>query len=508
MEITRSAIHSFATHCSKLTPVVSGAAKPWLNNILQYRPNAFMDTSKFIYRVATILSVDTTAFIVPIFDDYFSRVVGIYPLPPSSCELVEDTDGSLWIRYTFSTGKRVAVRYEDVGVLTTHQYNDEFFGSGNGCMKPTIQLVDLQNQGVQDAIKSSASIRFLARLENVVRPDDLEKERKEFVKMNLSKSNDSGVLIVDNKYSEVKQLISKPYVCDSSQMNVIQTNVYNYFGTNEAILQNSFDESQWNAYYEGKIEPFALQLSLVLTNMLFTDREITAGNAVTFTSNRMQYASNQTKLDVSTQMFDRGLLRVDDVMDIWNLPRLGGDAGNARYIRLEYTNIGDSGVVTPNEPNYQEPVQTQEPAARSKDTTQKPKAVIVHGAPCSGKSTYVRAHIGENDVEYDYDRLLEAMTDRTTHSTKQHAGHNITVKMRSFIINRAKDEPAVSKTWIIARDYNDYLKEILDGFEVEDVQIRATEEECLANLAGDDSRPDKKAWEDVIHAYFQEGGKL
>lgn len=100
------------------------------------------------------------------------------------------------------------------------------------------------------------------------------------------------------------------------------------------------------------------------------------------------------------------------------------------------------------------------------------------------------------------------MTDRTTHSTKQHAGHNITVKMRSFIINRAKDEPAVSKTWIIARDYNDYLKEILDGFEVEDVQIRATEEECLANLAGDDSRPDKKAWEDVIHAYFQEGGKL
>ena len=32
------------------------------------------------------------------------------------------------------------------------------------------------------------------------------------------------------------------------------------------------------------------------------------GNQIFFTANRMQYASNQTKLQVSTQLFDRGIL--------------------------------------------------------------------------------------------------------------------------------------------------------------------------------------------------------
>lgn len=60
------------------------------------------------------------------------------------------------------------------------------------------------------------------------------------------------------------------------QMQHIQENVCTHFGTNMDILQNKFDENTWNAYYEGKIEPFAIQLSLVMTNMSFT--EISARN--------------------------------------------------------------------------------------------------------------------------------------------------------------------------------------------------------------------------------------
>ena len=107
------------------------------------------------------------------------------------------------------------------------------------------------------------------------------------------------------------------------------------------ILQNKFDENIWNAYYEGKIEPFAIQLSLVMTNMTFTEREIACGNAIVFSANRLQYASNTTKLQVSTQLFDRALLNRNSVMDIWNMPHV--ENGDKYYIRKEYTEVSELG---------------------------------------------------------------------------------------------------------------------------------------------------------------------
>lgn len=59
MELTRAAIHSFATHCSKLKPEIQGSAYRNLEKTLQFKPNPFMDTTKFLYRLATILSSTT-----------------------------------------------------------------------------------------------------------------------------------------------------------------------------------------------------------------------------------------------------------------------------------------------------------------------------------------------------------------------------------------------------------------------------------------------------------------
>ena len=141
----------------------------------------------------------------------------------------------------------------------------------------------------------------------------------------------------DAKYSDVKQIDSKPFIVDAEQMKLIQTNVYNYFGVNEDILQNKFDENKWNAFYEGKVEPFALQLGLVLSNMTFTKKELSFGNALILTSNRMQYASNTTKLQVASQMFDRGIFSQNDIFDIFNMPHIEG--GDKRYIRREYVEV-------------------------------------------------------------------------------------------------------------------------------------------------------------------------
>ena len=121
-----------------------------------------------------------------------------------------------------------------------------------------------------------------------------------------------------------------------------------------------------SAYYEGKIEPFAIQLSLVMSNMTYTARELSFGNAITFTANRLQYASNQTKLNISTQLFDRGLLNRNGVMDIWNMAHVEG--GEKYYIRKEYAEVSELGKeVTANANSEGTGIPTNVPAVDDPD---------------------------------------------------------------------------------------------------------------------------------------------
>ena len=339
MELTRAVIHSFATFCSKLKPEITGSAHKSLEKTLQFKPNPFMDTTKFIYRIATILSVNNTAFIVPMEDD-FGGLVGYYPILPQNCEVL-DVGGAPFLRYTFSNGQRAAIEFDRVGIMTQFQYADDFFGESNAALRPTMQLIHTQNQGIINGVKNSASIRFLARIANMLDPEDITKERKRFTEDNLSADNQSGMIIYDQKFADVKQVDSKPFTVNATQMRQINENVFNYFGTSEEILQNKYSEDQWGAFYEGKIEPFALQLSLVMSNMTYTPREIGHGNAIAFTSNRLQYASNKTKLEVSTQLFDRGLLNGNSVADIWNWPHT--EHGDKYFIRRDYARVEELG---------------------------------------------------------------------------------------------------------------------------------------------------------------------
>lgn len=337
MDLTRVAINSFATHCSKLKPEITGSAYKHLERVLQFNPNYFMDTTKFIKRLATILAVEHTAFIVPI-EDKYGNLCGWYPLRAQRCEVVEAA-GRVYLRYLFANGEHGAIEFEKVGIMTDFEYNDDLFGEPNDTLKPTMQLIHTQNEGIVNAVKNSASIRFLAKVANMLKPEDIKKERERFTEENLSADNKSGMIIYDNKFSELKQIESKPYTPNALQMQQIQDSVCTHFGTNMDILQNKFNEETWNAYYEGKIEPFAIQLSLVMSNMTFTQRELAHGNAITFSANRLQYASNATKLQVSTQLFDRALLNRNGVMDIWNMAHV--ENGDKYYIRKEYTEVSE-----------------------------------------------------------------------------------------------------------------------------------------------------------------------
>ena len=218
--------------------------------------------------------------------------------------------------------------------MNQFQYKSEVFGESNACLRPTMDLIHTQNQGIIEGVKNSASLRFMAKVAQVLKDKDIEAEKKRFISENLSASNNGGVLLFDQKYEDVKQIDSKPFVVNPIQMSQIKENVFNYFGTNENILQNKFNSDEWNAYYEGKIEPFAIEASLVHTNMTFNQREVAFGNQFMFTANRLQYLSNAEKLNTVTQLFDRGFITHNQGLEIFNMSAV--EDGDKRYVRKEY----------------------------------------------------------------------------------------------------------------------------------------------------------------------------
>ncbi len=335
MELTRACIGAFARHASKLTPSFSGADSLGIEKIISPKVNPWMTTSQFIYRVATILDATNTCYLIPLLDKY-DDPVGCYPIQPRMTEIVEDEQGQQYLRYTFAKGQKAAIELSRVGILTNYQYTSDYQGEDNRALQPTMDLINTQNQGIAEGIKTSAAYRFMATLSNLTKSKDVKEERKRFTEENFS-AEDGGMLLFPNTYSNVQQIKSQAQIIDPEQVKTIEERAFKYFGCNLDILENKAVGDAWSAYYEGKIEPFAIQLSEVMTSMFYTPQMISGGNAIVWSSNRLQYMTNADKLSVSAQMFDRGIFNRNMIMDIWNLPHV--EDGDLYYIRKEYTEI-------------------------------------------------------------------------------------------------------------------------------------------------------------------------
>lgn len=336
--LVRSAIDARARHISKLKVELVGTKNGRLISTLRKRPNTWQTWGQFLYRASTILDVCNTCFIVPVETD--GIVTGYAPILPRKTELVRDEDGNVWLRYRFSSAQTAVVEYDRVGTLIKHQFLNDMYGDSNKALDETMKLIHVQNEGIEAAVKNGASYRFLAQYDNFAKSEDLKKERERFNEKNLkADGKNGGLLLFPNTYSNIKQLENKPYNIDADQMKVINTNVYNYFGVNEDVLQNKAYGDSWSAFYEGAVETFSIQFSDVMTSVLYTDRERDNGNELMATANRLQYLSNKDKLDVSSQMADRGIMTRNEIREIWNLPPIEG--GDEAIIRGEYYNATD-----------------------------------------------------------------------------------------------------------------------------------------------------------------------
>lgn len=332
-DLVRSAIDSRARHISKLKIDMYGSAQQGLKTKLMLAPSQYSTWSQFLYRVSTILDCTNNCCIVPVFDDSM-RITGYYPVLPDRCEIVEYLDEP-WMRYKFPTGKTAAVELRKCAILTKFQFKDDFFGSKNDALDETMQVIDLQNQGIEEAVKNGASYRFIARLNNFSKPEDIAKERRRFSEENFAAdSGAGGLLLFPNIYTDIQQVNQNPFTVDAAQMELIQANVYNYFGTNKKIIQNLATADELDSFFNGCVEPFAIQFSESMTKAIYSENERAHGNRLVANANRLQYMSVTQKVAMAQQLLDRGVLSINEARELFNYHTV--DDGDIRYIRGEY----------------------------------------------------------------------------------------------------------------------------------------------------------------------------
>ena len=332
--LVREAIYAKARHIMKLKFDMRGSAKRSLYNAVKVRPNPWCTWPDFLERCNNIYETQNNLIIVPVLDE-FGETKGFWPVFPSGCEVKEGPGGVPFLVFQMTNGQMRAMELDRCAIIKKHQLKNDFFGESNAPLTPTMELINTFEQSIMEGVKNAASYRFMAQVTNYMFDEDLTKERKRFDKLNFQ-SGGGGLLLFNNNVTNIKQLEAAKSLVDDKQQELIEKNVWRWFGVSEEVIMNTAEPEKLSSFYDGEIEPFSIKMSDGLSGMIYTDREQTAGNKVILAANRLQYMAVADKVSMSQQLGDRGALLIDEIRDLFNYPPLPDGAGQHAPIRGEY----------------------------------------------------------------------------------------------------------------------------------------------------------------------------
>ncbi len=355
-DIYRAAVDAIARNAGKLrgTHVITTekrrrAGDGYLNRILQVRPNPYMTAYDLIYKLVTHYYLYNNAFAYLQKDDR-GYLVAIWPIRPLSMEYVTDQAGNLYSTFILAGGKSVTLPYSEVFAVRRFFNGNDLLGDPNTAIIPTLDLAHTQSEGMANAIKANATIRGILKYNQVIAPDKLKEEKEAFIRDYLNVSNSGGIAAIDNK-AEYIPLEMKAAAIDDKQLQAVKQKIYEYLGISESIVNSTYTEDEWAAFYESVIEPLAVQFSLELTEKVFTQREQAFGNSIIFESNRLQFASNATKTNILKELMPLGLFTINQALDILNLPPT--EDGDRRLQTLNVVNAEKADQYQLNLPNQE-----------------------------------------------------------------------------------------------------------------------------------------------------------
>lgn len=305
---------------------------PLINiRFLLEEPNGYMTGQMLQEKVANQLSLNGNAFIY-IMRDTNGLPVGLYPVPASTVEAKYDENGELWLKFYYDNGKNDLIRYTDIIHIRDDYYSNDLFGDcPQEALSSVMDCVNLSDQGMKNAIKNSAVVRWILKFTQALRPEDMKEATKQFADdyLGIDKEGSIGVAATDSKADAV-QVTPHDYVPNAAQTDRQVDRIYAYFNVNEKIVHSTYTEDEWISYYEQAVEPIAAQMAREYTRKLFSRLERSRGNAIVFESSALTFASMKTKLNL-VQFVDRGIMTPNEVRGYLNLvPIEGGDSALLR----------------------------------------------------------------------------------------------------------------------------------------------------------------------------------
>jgi len=312
-----------------------------ISNYVAKKPNELQNAYKFYYQVVSNLFFYNDSIIYVQRDENY-KLTGLYPLDFSEGKFYEH-QGKIWVKFKFGRNKERFVPYSDCIHLT--RFND-LDGLVGGSQRPLVKVLSFKHvldEGIINAIKTTQSIRgVLKSTKSILKPEDVKKMRDQFVKDFMDADNTTGIggLDATTTFDPVEL---KPTVATAEQAKSIDNKILSYFGLNENIIQSKYNEDEWNAFYESVLEPIGIQMSLEFTDKIFTPTEKNYGHEIIFESNRLQYASNKTKIEILR--YGGNIFYVDELREVFNMAPLPDGEGQKILIDQNHqqnNNIDDS----------------------------------------------------------------------------------------------------------------------------------------------------------------------
>lgn len=360
-DIVQMAIDCIATEISKLQPrhIRSDAGKTQvtpksaINRLFRFAPNELMTTRDFLEKVVWQLYYNYNAFIYPVFNlvagtrgGFTREYTAFYPLNPTAVTFLQDPSGTLFVKFNFASGAEFTLRYADVIHLRKRFSANEIMGGGlngypdNTALLKTAAINDDITAGLAKAVKTSLTVRGILKVNTMLDDEKQQAERKRFE--DAIASSKSGILPMDLKgdYTDIKP---DPKLVDKDTLEFIQGKILSWYGVPMKILLGTFNDEEYQAWYEKTLEPLIISFGQAFSKALFTPNELAFGNEMVFYFKDMMYLSTASKLKLLEVAGQQGLLTDDQKLAILGYPPLADGTGSRRTISLNYvsTEIAD-----------------------------------------------------------------------------------------------------------------------------------------------------------------------
>lgn len=288
------------------------------------KPNPYMCQYDFIYKVFALYFTSNNAYIWPEYDEQ-GILINLWPINCRYAKLYIK-DGIELMRFELKHNHFYTVPYSQIIHLRNHYMEDDIFGDSNKAFRAIAELMDAQQQGIKGGIKNSAMIRGLLKAAQVMKEDDIKAARDRFIADNFAVENSGGVLFVDGKF-DYTNIESKPYVVDAETMKLTREAAYTYFGVNEDFLQNKFNSEGYEAVYEGRLEPAAIQFVQCLTDGIYTARMQSYGDQIIANMAKLKYQPLSSVTNVINATRELGLFTRDEYREMLGYEPLGPERG-------------------------------------------------------------------------------------------------------------------------------------------------------------------------------------